>query len=116
MRLSAATLAAMVLLAGSHALACDYPTENLDNMPNGTTATMDQMLEAQGMVREYVAAIEAYIECVDADIDANREEYDEERLRVMVQRRDAAVDRVTAAAEEFNAQVRLYNEANNEAG
>lgn len=112
MRVIAATLAAMGLLAGTQALACEYPTQNLDNMPNGTTATMDQMLEAQVEVREYVAAMEAYIECVDEDIDTNREEYEAERLRVMLQRRDATVELVREAAEEFNTQVRLYNEAN----
>ncbi len=106
------TILAIGLLAGAHALACDYPTERVDRMPNGTTATMDEMLEAQVQVRDYVAAMEAYIECMDEDIDANREVYDEERLRVMLQRRDAAVEQVRETAEEFNTQVRLYNEAN----
>ncbi len=106
------TILALGLLAGGNALACDYPSERVDRMPNGTTATMDDMLEAQGQVRDYVAAMEAYIECMDEDIDANREVYDEERLRVMLQRRDAAVEQVRETAEEFNTQVRLYNEAN----
>ena len=107
-----ATLLAIGLLAGGQALACDYPTERVDNMPNGTTATMDQMIEAQGKVREYVAAMEAYIECMDADIDTNRQSYAEEQLRVMLQRRDAAVEEVRQVAEDFNTQVRLYNQAN----
>jgi hypothetical protein len=109
---AAAILVAIGLLAGGQALACEYPTERVGQMPNGTTATMDQMLEAQVAIRDYVAAIEAYIECMDEDIDANRRTYDEERLRVMLQRRDAAVEQVREVAEEFNTQVRLYNEAN----
>lgn len=107
-----ATLLAIGLLAGGQALACEYPTERVDNMPNGTTATMDQMLEAQGKVRDYVAAMESYIECVDNDIDENRSEYSEEQVRVMLQRRDAAVEQVRQVAEDFNTQVRLYNQAN----
>jgi hypothetical protein len=107
-----ATVLAIGLLVGGPALACEYPTDRVENMPNGTTATMDQMLEAQGEVRDYVAAMEAYIECVDVDIDTNRESYEEEQLRVMLQRRDAAVEQVREVAEEFNTQVRLYNEAN----
>jgi hypothetical protein len=109
---TAAILVAFGLLAGGQALACDYPTERVDRLPNGTTATMDEMLEAQVAIRDYVAAIEAYIECMDEDIDANRTTYDEERLRVMLQRRDAAVEDVREIAEKFNTQVRLYNEAN----
>ena len=117
MRIICITAAGLLLAAP--ALACEYPNETVSNMPNGTSATMDEMLEAQQEVRTYVEAMEGFIECVDEEFvriaqdeeaAAELDETEQERFRVMVQRRDAAVEQVQEVAEEFNQQVRLFQE------
>ncbi len=113
-------VAAAAMLISAGALACDYPDVSVERMPNGAEADMDEMLEAQAQVQEYVEAMEGFIECVDdklaneySDLDAVEEldETERERARVMLQRRDAAVDQLQDVAEAFNEQVRLYQES-----
>ena len=99
------------LLLAAPAMACDFPQQTRVIVPNGNTATMDEMLEAQQEVRTYVEAMEAFI-ALTQDEDTLEELSDTERenFRVMVERRDAAVQQVQEVAEEFNTQVRVFQE------
>ena len=51
-----------LLFGMQSALACEYP-ERI-SIPNGTTATKEEMLEGQRGVKAYVATMEAYLECI----------------------------------------------------
>ena len=51
-----------IIFAAQSAIACDYP--NRASIPNGGTATKEDMLEGQRGVKTYVAAMEVYLECI----------------------------------------------------
>ena len=44
-----------VLLLAQGALACDYP-ERVKNMPDGNSATRDEMIDGKKAVQSYIAA------------------------------------------------------------
>mgnify|MGYP006181322317 CR=1 FL=1 len=49
-------------LSAQSALACDYPERV--SVPNGASATKEEMLEAQNAVKSYVSEMEAYLDCI----------------------------------------------------
>ena len=54
-----------MIFAAQGALACDYP-QRVD-VPNGATATKDDMIAGQKGVKTYIAAMEEYLSCIEAD-------------------------------------------------
>ena len=99
-------------LAAAGAMACETPS--MVHVPDGGTATMDEMVTAQQDVREYVAAMEEYLTCVNEEMDAAGEEAPDEYKALMVTRHNAAVSEMEAVAAAFNEQVRAYRAANPE--
>jgi len=83
-------------------------------VPDGGTATMDEMVTAQQDVREYVAAMEEYLACVNDEIDSAGDDAPEEYKALMVTRHNAAVSEMEAVAAAFNEQVRAYRAAHPE--
>lgn len=94
------------------ALACDYPP--LVTIPDGESATMDELLAAQTSVREYMTAMEAYLACVNEEREAAGDDAPEEYNAIMISRHNYAVSEMEAVAESFNSQVQAYREANPE--
>ena len=106
------------LFFATPALACDYPER--PDIPDGATATKEQMLEASGKVKEYLANVDTFLTCIEdaekeavASMDALSEE---ERQQEMQRRGDRLDKRFSAANEEkalvgelFNQEVRAYN-------
>ena len=95
------------------ALACDYPTRV--QIPNGTTATKDEMLEGQRGVKKFVADMEAYLECIvdeERSIRMTMEELspeDEQQREDMLNKKyNAAVDEMERVAAQFNVEVQAY--------
>ncbi|HZX24242.1 MAG TPA: hypothetical protein VFF18_11940 [Woeseiaceae bacterium] len=111
------TLAVVLGLAGFAAAAqaeCVYPEQNVD-MPNGTTATQEEMIAAQKAVKAYMADMEAYLACLKeehAAAAAEAGDVDEEvaakRDAMFTKRHDAAVDQMHLVGARFNEQVRAY--------
>jgi hypothetical protein len=69
MKLLTAVAAVPFLLAmGATAqAACTYP-QAPQSVPNGATATKDEMLAAQGGIKEYATAVqETYLACLDKE-------------------------------------------------
>jgi hypothetical protein len=109
--------AATLLLSTSAALACDYP--HRAEVPDGTTATKEQMIEGQRGVKAYMSAMEDYLSCIETaeqetvkgadDID---EVTKQQRIEMYNKKYNAAVDEMNLVAEEFNVQVRAYKERN----
>src|SRR5210317_1551871 len=54
-----------MIFAAQGALACDYP-QRID-VPNGATATKDEMIAGQKGVKTYMASMEEYLACIEAD-------------------------------------------------
>ena len=114
----ASSLCLLVVLAAPAAGAtCIYPRPP-ENLPDGATATYDQMVEAQRVVKQFDADITAYTACLQMELDAilGSVEIDDARkaeLQAMqVKKNNAAVDEAQAIADRFNEQVRVFKEKN----
>jgi hypothetical protein len=74
------------------------------------------MVDAQKTVKEYVTKMEAYIACLDEESKKPREEpLTDAEQKIHVQRHNAAVDAMQALADQYNAEVRAYKTAQDEA-
>ncbi len=104
---------ALILFVAQSALACDYPTRIL--IPNGSTATKDEMLTGQRGVKTYVGEMEVYLKCIVdtekvavAAIDDMEPEVEQQRTDMMNKKYTAAVDEMERVAAQFNAEVQAY--------
>lgn len=90
-------LIATALLASGHALAdCPAPN-NAVQVPDGATATRDDMIAAQKAVKAYDTAVREYSECMGAGGAARAAEQ---------------IDRLKKVADRFNAELRVFKEKN----
>lgn len=109
-----------VALAGGEAYAtCSYP-QAPDKIPDGNNATLQEMLAAQKVVKDYNDQIKAYTDClklehdtsvasIDPKADPDKAKQQKAELdNVLVKKNDAAVDAATAVTNRFNEQVRIY--------
>ncbi len=110
MRAVFVSLAMLGLAFGVNAQTCDYP-ESV-SMPDGRTASKEEMVAGQKMVKTYMAAMEEYLDCIDAETNASGEEPTDEERKILVSRHNAAVDEMETIAAAFNEQVRAYKAAN----
>jgi hypothetical protein len=106
-------LSVSLIFAFSSGVACEYPERIL--IPNGNTATKEEMLAGQSGVKNYVAAMETYLECIVEEEKMAREEMDDlepedeqEREDALNKKHDAAVDEMERVAAQFNAEVQAY--------
>jgi len=112
-------LAVVLGLAGFAVAAqaeCVYPQQDVD-MPDGTTATQEEMVAAQKAVKAYMADMEAYLACLKeehaaaaAEAGDEDEEAAAKREAMFTKRHDAAVDQMHLVGARFNEQVRAYKE------
>lgn len=86
--------------------ACNYPPEA--KVPDGATATEEQMKEANQAVKEYMAAVESYLACLDEEEKALGDAVTEEQKSLHTSRHNAAVDALNAVASRYNEQVQLF--------
>jgi hypothetical protein len=109
------TAAAVALTFLAHgALACDYPERT--DVPDGATATKDEMIAGQRGVKSYMTAMEEYLSCIEAEeaqaVIELGEDADEsvklQRAELFNKKYNAAVEEMNLVAEEFNIQVRAY--------
>lgn len=113
MKIVTACSIAMASLLALPALACDNPP--LVIVPDGESATMEELVAVQSEVQAYMAAMEEYIGCIDAELeDAGGEDSQELFQSLMVRRHNQGVEEMELIAEAFNEQVRAYREANPE--
>ena len=99
--------------AASVAIACDYPQRA--QVPDGISATKDEMIEGQKSVKAYMAAMEDYLACIEAEekdavaeMDEAEPEELEQRQEMMTKKYNAAVEEMEIVAAQFNEQVRAY--------
>jgi hypothetical protein len=118
---TAVVCAAWALSAVPAHAACTYPKDP-GTMPDGRTATLDQMKEAQGSVKAYNAAMDEYLKCLDAeapkasDITADMTDSQKKQLQkeveASVKKHNAAVSDEEAVAARFNEQLKAFKAKN----
>lgn len=114
--LSAAVVAAVI--GGPAYAACSYP-KSPDKLPDGNTATMDEMLTGKQQVQQYNKDMEAYLSCIKLEYDGQlaqdgatlTAEQKAELEKRQVQKHNAAIDELEAVASRFNEQVKTYKTA-----
>jgi hypothetical protein len=103
-------------LAAAPAFAtCSYPKAP-SNIPDGATATLEQMVAAQKAVKAYNDEIKAYTDClklehdtaVAKDSEKLTKEQKDEMEKMQVQKNNAAVDEAEQVTARFNEQVKAY--------
>ena len=109
------TSATCLVLLGSFAsfaafASCENPS--IVSVPDGATATMEQLLEAQANVKAYMAQMEVYLACLNEELDAAGEDATAEFKSLMVQRHNSAVTEMETVAAAFNQQVQAFRAAN----
>lgn len=109
-------LAATAALAAGAAYAdCPYPAAPT-KIPDGATATKDEMLAGSKSVTEYNKAVTAYVACIDKEVDDAiaqagdkiKPEQKVDMQRVETQKHNAAIDQLQSVADRFNEQVKVF--------
>lgn len=102
-----------VIFFAPTALACDYPDRI--KIPNGSTATKDEMVAGQRSVKKFMADMETYLTCIDEEDEQVRPDIEEpdliveaQRDEMLVKKHNAAVDDMETVAANFNEEVRAY--------
>jgi hypothetical protein len=122
MKLLSSVLTLAALCASSHIYAaCVYPKAP-DKMPDGATASKDEMIAAQKLVKAYNEDIKTYTDCLKSEnadaMKADGKKPEKERMtkdqkdeldKVVVQKNNAAVDEAQAVTDRFNEQIRAFN-------
>ena len=108
------TLALIALAASGVAQAtCIYPRAP-EKLPDGNTATYEEMAAAQKAVQQFNEDINSYNACLDLEMVTLEKSgnYDENRLTelraMQAKKNNAAVDEVQALADRFNEQLRIF--------
>ena len=123
MKRSASLLALPLLLAlgaGAHA-ACVYP-QAPQALPNGSTATKEEMLAAQAQVKEYSKTVqEVYLPCLEqektaavAALDNMDPEYTQKKANVEAvhaKKHNAALDELQAVAGRWSVELKAFSAA-----
>ena len=108
------TLGAILVLVSTAAFACDYPARPF--IPDGATASKEELLAAKNGVQTYLASVDEYLKCIDleeetavASLVEQTPEEKAERDKLLNRKFDAANEEKAMVGEQFNQQVRLYN-------
>jgi len=118
-RLSVAT----ILLVSSLAVraACVYP-QAPQNLPNGATATKEQMLAAQTQIKEYSKNVQdVYLPCLEqeriaaeAALDPADPQLAQKKVALQAmeaKKHNAALDELTAIAGRWSEEIKAFNDA-----
>ena len=114
-RLVSGLLFAGLLAAGSAGAECVYPKAP-SNMPDGATATQEQMVAGMKAVKEYNGQVTEYLGCLEKEMNARVEaagpdapaDQIEQIKAIHNKRHNAAVEELEAHAARFNEQVKTY--------
>ena len=112
---------ALLALAATTALSavayadCPYPAAP-DKIPDGATATMQDMLAGQKAIGEYNKSITDYVACIDKEVDDAiakagdklKPEQKADMQRIANQKHNAAIDQLQSVADRFNEQVKVF--------
>jgi hypothetical protein len=112
-------ISALAALAGPVYADCSYPPPPA-KIPDGNTATMQEMLDGKNAVTQYNKDINAYVACIKLEHETAvttagdkltpQQKADMEKIEV--QKNNAAVDQLQSVADRFNEQIRSYKAKN----
>ena len=87
---------------------CNYPKMDFV-IPNGTTATMENMVAGQSNFKSYNADMEAYLDCLDSELSKAKDLDNYQDIQDLSDSKyNAAVDELTETANQWNVAVRAY--------
>ena len=118
-------MALTLLTAGTAYADCSYPPPPA-KLPDGNSATLEEMVAAQKAVKEYDKAINAYVACIQLERNdavakvakpgekptAEQKKAMDDMERMEVQKHNAAIDQLQSVADRFNEQVKVYKARN----
>ncbi len=115
MKLLPAALAVAVILAPAAYADCSYP-QAPTQLPDGSTATLKEMIAAMQAVKSYNEEMTAYLSCIELERDSRvaaagatlTKQQKAELEAIEIQKHNAAVDQLQAVANQFNAQVKVF--------
>jgi hypothetical protein len=115
MKVLSVLAATAALSAGAAYADCPYPPAP-DKLPDGASATLQEMLAGQKTVADYNKAINDYVACIDKELDEAiikagdkiKPEQKADMQRVEAQKHNAAIDQLQSVADRFNEQVKVY--------
>ena len=106
----------LLLIAAPLTFACDYPER--PNIPDGSTASKEELLAAKDDVATFLAGVDDYLTCIETaekEAVAALESPDTDDLKrrdeMIGSKFDAANEEKALVGEQFNQQVRAYNAA-----
>ncbi len=106
----------LLLIAAPITFACDYPEQ--PDIPDGSTASKEELLAAKDAVAVYLAAVDDYLTCIEttekdavAALEAPSTDDLKRRDELLSSKFDAANEEKALVGEKFNQQVRAYNAA-----
>ncbi len=112
--LTRTVIAAVLFASPLVGFACEYPERPA--LPEGGTATKQEMIAAQTAVKAFLASIDEYLDCIEqeekdaiAAMDNPDEETIKRRDELLSKRFDAANEEKFLFGEQWNQQVRAYN-------
>ena len=123
--LTKSVIATVLFALPAFGFACEYPER--PTLPDGSSASKEQMIAAQTSVKAFLAAVDEYLTCIEEEekdaiaalpeIDESDEEAVKGREAEIKRRDDLLSKRFEAANEEkflfgekWNQQVRAYND------
>ena len=114
-KLRSVMLASVATLSATSAFAaCESPQEV--SVPDGSQATMEEMLAAQQAVKSYMAAMEDYLKCLEGEYRPEGGTQTQEELKALRAQHDSehnsAVGAMERVANSFNEQIREYKKLN----
>jgi hypothetical protein len=109
------SIGSLLFLTGSLAIACDYPERPV--IPDGSTASKDDLLAAKSSVQDFIADVDDYLTCIETEEKAAAAEMDnpspeelQRRDDMLNKKFDAANEEKVLLGEQFNQQIRAYNQ------
>ena len=110
-----ALAATAAFAAGAAHADCPYPATP-DKLPDGASATLQDMLAGQKAVADYNKAVNDYVACIDKEVDDAiakggdkiKPEQKADMQRVETQKHNAAIDQLQSVADRFNEQVKVF--------
>lgn len=110
-----ASLLTGLLTAAAASAECSYPKAP-SGLPDGSTATQEEMVGGMKAIKEYNAAVTAYLGCLETEMNTRIEaagpdapaDQIEQIKAIHTKRHNAAVEELESNAARFNEQVKVY--------
>jgi hypothetical protein len=97
---------------------CTYP-KSPDAAPDGSTATLEQMIAAKHDFDRYNGDMNKYLDCIKLEMDAasptdpskltaEEKKKADDQQKILIQKNNAAVDELQAVVARFNEQLKIF--------